>query len=161
MAGQDVSKSQKSPQPIDVFDAMRNEMNRLFDRFDSGFPSLPSLFGGSGAGGMALDLDVRDDGKTMVIEAELPGVAEKDVSVLVSNGVLTISGEKKNEREEKKDNYYLSERSYGSFRRSIRLPETIDETKIEAKFDKGVLHISAPKKPEAATAERKIEIRSA
>lgn len=163
MASQDVTKSsQKSSQPIDVFDAMRHEMNRLFDRFDQGFPSLPSLFGSGGSGGgFGLDLDVRDDGKSMVIEAELPGVAEKDVSVTLANGVLTISGEKKNEREEKKDNYYLSERSYGSFRRSVRLPDTIDESKIEAKFDKGVLHITAPKKPEAATAERKIDIRGA
>ena len=164
MAGNDVTKAspQKPAQTLDVFDTMRHEMNRLFDRFDQGWPSLPGLLGGGQKGGsMGLDLDVRDDGTSMVIEAELPGVDEKDVSVTLANGVLTISGEKKNEREEKKDDYYLSERSYGSFRRSIRLPDTVDETKVEAKFEKGVLHVTAPKKPEAAKAERRIEIKGA
>jgi HSP20 family protein len=61
--------------------------------------------------------------------------------------------------EEKSENYHLSERSYGSFARSLRLPETIDESKLEAKFDKGVLKITAAKKPEAVKAERKIEIK--
>lgn len=164
MAGSELSKAAqgKPAQSVDVFDTMRHEMNRLFDRFDQGWPSLPGLLGvGGKGGGMSLSLDVRDEPGAMVIEAELPGVDEKDVSVTLVNGVLTISGEKKSEREEKKDNYYLSERSFGSFRRSLRLPDTIDEAKVEAKFDKGVLHINAPKKPEAAKAERKIEIRGA
>lgn len=163
MAGSDIQKgSPQSPaQSVDVFDAMRSEMNRLFDRFDRGWPALPGIFGGGEAGAMSLSLDVRDSAKEVVIEAELPGVAEKDVSVTLSGGILTISGEKKSEREEKKDDYFVSERSFGSFRRSIRLPDGIDESKVEARFDKGVLHITAPKKPEAARAERKIEIRSA
>jgi len=75
--------------------------------------------------------------------------------------MMTIKGEKKSEREEKEENYYLAERSYGKFERSLSLPETIDEDKIEAKFDKGVLKITAPKKPEAIKAEKKIEIKKA
>jgi HSP20 family protein len=84
-----------------------------------------------------------------VVEAELPGVDEKDVSVTLANGVLTIKGEKKQETEEKGENYYRSERSFGSFERSIPLPDTIDDAKAEAKFDKGVLRVTAAKKPEA------------
>jgi HSP20 family protein len=105
------------------------------------------------------DLDVRENTNTITIEAELPGVDEKNVTVTVANGLLTIKGEKKQEKEEKSENYYLSERSYGAFERSLRLPDTIDEGKVEAKFDKGVLRITAAKKPEAVKAERRIEIK--
>jgi len=86
---------------------------------------------------------------------------EKDVSVTLANGVLTIKGEKKQGKEEKGESFYRSERSYGAFERSLRLPDTIDEAKIDAKFDKGVLTISAVKKPEAVRTERKIEIKKA
>ena len=73
--------------------------------------------------------------------------------------MLTIKGEKKLEKEEKGENYYVAERSFGSFERAIRLPDTVDEAKVEAKFDKGVLKVTATKKPEAVKAERKIEIK--
>jgi HSP20 family protein len=105
------------------------------------------------------ELDVRKTTKSIVIEAELPGVEEKDVSVRLAHGLLTIRGEKKHEREEKDESHYLAERSFGSFERSLRLPETIDEGKVEARFDKGVLKITAPKKPEAVKAERKIDVK--
>jgi HSP20 family protein len=79
--------------------------------------------------------------------------------VTLANGVLTIKGEKKREREEKDENYYLTERSFGRFERSLRLPDTIDSNRVEARFDKGVLRITAAKKPEAVKAERKIEVK--
>jgi HSP20 family protein len=145
--------------PRDVFAAMRDEMDRVFERFESGWPRLPTLFRRDGI--TVPQLDVRENTKSIVIEAELPGVEEKDVSVSLANGVLTIKGEKKHEKEEKGENYYLSERSFGSFERSIRLPDTIDDAKVEAKFDKGVLKVTAAKKPEAVKAERKIEIKKA
>ena len=107
------------------------------------------------------ELDVRENAKSMTIEVELPGVDEKDVSVTLANGLLTVKGEKKHEHEEKDESHYLSERSFGAFERCLRLPETIDENKLEARFDKGVLKIIAPKKPEAIKAERKIEIKKA
>jgi HSP20 family protein len=105
------------------------------------------------------ELDVRENAKSVVIEAELPGVEEKDVSVTLANGVLTIKGEKKDQREEKDETHYFSERSFGAFERSLQLPDTIDETEVEASFSKGVLTITAAKKPEAVKAGRKIEIR--
>ena len=75
--------------------------------------------------------------------------------------MLTIKCEKKQDKEEKSENYYLAERSYGAFERSLRLPDTIDEKKVEAKFDNGVLKVKAAKKPAAVKAERKIEIKKA
>ena len=107
------------------------------------------------------EVDVREDEKQVTIEVDLPGVDEKDVSVTMANGILTVKGEKKSEREEKEENYYLAERSYGKFERSLTLPETIDENQIEAQFDKGVLTIVAQKRPEAIKAEKKIEIKKA
>jgi HSP20 family protein len=145
--------------PRDVFSAMRDEMDRVFGRFERDWP-LPSLFGRTGRdAGMVPELDVRESASSIAIEAELPGVEEKDVSVTLANGVLTIKGEKKQEREEKGESYHLTERSFGSFQRSLRLPDTIDESKVEARFDKGVLKVTAAKKPEAVKAQRSIEIK--
>ena len=162
MAKTEITKSPESTpaRPGDIFSAMRDEMDRVFERFQHGWPRFPALFRRDGAITVP-ELDVRENTNAIVIEAELPGVDEKDVSVTLANGLLTIKGEKKHEKEEKGENYYVSERSFGSFERSIRLPDTIDEGKVEAKFDKGVLRVTAAKKPEAVKAERKIEIKKA
>jgi HSP20 family protein len=162
MAKTEITKSPETTpsRPRDIFSAMHDEMDRVFERFEHGWPRWPTLFRREGAITVP-ELDVRENTNAIVVEAELPGVDEKDVSVTVANGVLTIKGEKKLEKEEKGENYYLTERSFGSFERSIRLPDTIDEGKVEAKFDKGVLKVTAAKKPEAVKAERKIEIKKA
>lgn len=155
----DISKSrQPAPRSRGLFDEFRDEMNRVFERFEGGWPNWPLASARWPANVMVPDLDVHENDKSVTIDVDLPGVDEKDVSVTFNNGYLTIKGEKKTEHEEKKENYYLAERSFGSFERSLRLPDTLDDTKIEAKFDKGVLKISAPKRPEAQKAERKIEI---
>lgn len=93
------------------------------------------------------------------IEAELPGVDEKDVTVTFANGALIIRGEKKQSKEETKADYYLAERSYGAFERVLRLPEGVDDATIEAQFDNGVLKVKAAKKLVAMKSERKIEIK--
>ncbi len=108
--------------------------------------------------GMSFDLDVRENDHELVFEAELPGMDEKDVQVSVRNGMLFLKNEKKSERDEKKDTYHLVERSYGSFERSFRLPEAADQENITADFDKGVLRVVVPKRPEAAKAEKTIPI---
>jgi HSP20 family protein len=162
MATTDVTKTQQPTQhrPADVFGAMRDEMDRMFDRFEHGWPRWPAtLFRASGRELMVPELDVHENDKQFTIEVDLPGVDEKDVSVTLAHGLLTIKGDKKLEREEKKENYYMAERSYGSFQRILRLPETVDDTKLDARFEKGVLKIAAQKKPEAIRAERKIEIK--
>jgi HSP20 family protein len=159
MAKTDIAKSPERPvtRPRDIFSAMRDDMDRLFERFEHGWPRWPVSFGREQRLTVP-ELDVRESADSITVEAELPGVDEKDVSVTLANGVLTIKGEKKQEKDEKTENYHVTERSFGSFERSILLPDTIDESKVQAKFDKGVLTVSAAKKPEAVKAERKIAI---
>ena len=163
MAKTEITKSPETSvsRPRDLFTAMRDEMDRVFEQFERGFPRWPSAFrrGNGDVAVMVPEFDVRENNNAITLEAELPGVDEKDVSVTMANGILTIKGEKKQQKEEKAENYHLAERSYGAFERSLRLPDTIDETKVEAKFDKGVLKVTATKKPEAVKAERKIEIK--
>ena len=152
---------------------LRSEVDRLFDDFVRGWPSLMSFpsrlfdfdpFGRAAAplavtfGALAPKVDVAETEDGYQIEAELPGLDEKDVSVTLSDDVLTIKGEKKAAREEKKKDYYLSERSYGTMERSFRLPEGVDADKITAEFKKGVLSIALPKSREAKAKERKIAI---
>lgn len=163
MANIEPAKSNTRPpaRPRDLLGSLRDEMDRVFERFDHGWPALPGIFARGTSAALTPHFDVRDDGKAITVEAELPGVEEKDVKVTLADGVLTIKGEKKHEREEKKDNYYLAERSFGTFERSLRMPDGVDEAKVEAHFDKGVLRIVAPKKPEAVKSERQIEIKKA
>jgi HSP20 family protein len=158
-----VSKPAPAPQRRvpDVFDALHSEMDRLFRSFERSWPQWTSLARGGGADAMLPSIDVHENTNSVTIEADLPGLDEKDVSVTFANGVLTIKGERKSEHEEKDENYYLSERSFGSFARSVRLPESVDENKIEARFENGVLKVVAAKKPEAAKAEKKIEVKKA
>lgn len=149
------------------FLALRSQMDRLFDDFMSDW-RMPSLAGGflgrdfpsmpAAQGLVQVKFDVSETDEAVEITAELPGMAEDDVELTLANGVLTISGEKKAEEEKKERNYYMSERSYGSFSRSLRLPETVDSEAITARFDKGVLHVMMPKVEEARSAKRRIEI---
>jgi len=91
----------------------------------------------------------------------LPGIDEKDIEVKVANGILSIKGEKQEEKEEKKKDYYLRERNFGSFERSFQVPDGVDTDKIEASFKKGVLTVTLPKKPEAQIAAKKIDVKVA
>jgi HSP20 family protein len=103
-------------------------------------------------------IDVTENEATIRIDAELPGMKEEDVDVSLREGVLTIQGEKKSERDETKDDVHVTERSFGRFQRSFRVPDTIDQDAIEAKMENGVLHITLPKRPEAVQPEKKIPI---
>ncbi len=94
------------------------------------------------------------------IQVELPGVAEKDVDVSIENNTLTIKGEKRSEREEKDKNYYFSERRYGAFERSFRLPEDVKETDIKATYKDGVLRLLLPKSEAKKPVGRKIEVKA-
>ncbi len=154
-------KKDIAPRYSDPFSALRAEMDSLFDSFLGGLPAFPRMFGTSGDRGFALTphMDVRETDKEIVVEAELPGIDEKDVSLSLQDGVLTIRGEKKHEHEEEKENYRVSERRYGSFQRAMRLPDTVDENKVEASFNNGVLTVSLPKRPEAIGKQRTIPIK--
>jgi HSP20 family protein len=90
----------------------------------------------------------------VVVSAELPGMDDKEIDLSLSHGVLTISGEKKQEKEQKGRNYYHMERSYGSFQRSVSLPAGVDTSKAEAVFKKGVLTVTVPKTGGAKAGKR-------
>ena len=134
------------------------EVEKVFDDFSRRSPFQGLGFGPAVA---APKLDVSETKDAIEIAAELPGVDEKDVELTVADGVLTIRGEKKTERDEtdKDKNWHVVERSYGSFTRSIALPFDPDMDKVNAKFDNGVLRIRLPKPPEAAKKQQKIEIK--
>jgi HSP20 family protein len=104
-------------------------------------------------------VDVSETDKEITVKAELPGIEAKDVDITLDAGLLTIRGEKKFEAEEKKENYHRIERSYGSFSRSIALPAEVDESKVKARFDKGVLSVTV-QKSKAAKPAKKIPIQS-
>lgn len=168
------SENKTAPTPAlgpgaDVWQSFRNDMQRLFDQFwGRGFlPSLPRAFDVEPLGRRWLSgafatpaVDFAEDDKAYHITAELPGMSEKDIDVTVSGDTLTIKGEKRDEKEEKAKNYYLSERSYGSFQRSFTLPEGVDRDKVEAAFAAGVLTLTLPKTPEAVKQQKKIEIKA-
>ncbi len=147
----------------DPFAALRAEMDHLFDHFSIGrFPSLPRLTEPTGSGGtMIPSIDVHENNKEIVVEVELPGIDEKDVSVTLHDSVLTVKGEKKFEQKKDEQDYHTMERRYGSFTRAVCLPDTADEDNVSADFKKGILTVTIAKKPGSEPKERQIEIRSA
>ncbi|HIP77382.1 MAG TPA: Hsp20/alpha crystallin family protein [Kiloniellaceae bacterium] len=137
---------------------LHREVDRVFDDFWRGF-GRPSLFAGNSEA-MSFDIrvDTSEDDKAYHVTAELPGMTEKDVEVTFADNRLTISGEKKEEREVKEENYHRRERSFGSFRRSFTLPGDIDEAKIAATFKDGVMSVDLPKTKTAQKKAKKITI---
>jgi len=156
------------PTGFDSLTGLKDEMNHLFDEFFTGFerrtPRMlrsyePGWLLGGRRGELTPAVDVAEDEKAVTLTAELPGLKDEDVEVVLRDDMLTVKGEKKSEREEKKENYHLTERRYGAFERTFRLPETADADKIKAAFDDGVLTVTVPKKAEAKVkAEKKIKI---
>jgi HSP20 family protein len=129
--------------PTREVDTLQSEVNRLFDTF----------FGGGPGDGGAMRrwvpaMDLLETDNHLVLRADLPGLDREDVNVEIKDGVLTVSGERKAEREERGKDFYRAERAFGSFSRSLSLPENVDADKISAEFDKGVLEIRIPKPEE-------------
>src|ERR1700760_566153 len=137
----------------DPFAQLQRRMNSVFEDF---FGCSSSDLWGDATVEFLPRVDVTETGKEVRITAELPGLDEKDVEVTMTSNMLTIKGEKKVEKEE--GDYYYSERHYGHFERTIALPQGIDTDNAEAKFKKGVLKVTIPKKPEAQSSRRKIEL---
>jgi HSP20 family protein len=147
------------------FEGLRQEIDRLFDDFGR-WPFGRSLFAGRPLLRREMTwptmpaVDVIENEKAYGITADLPGMDEKNIEVNVADGVMTIKGEKQEEKEEKKKDYHLQERSFGSFQRSFELPDGVDADKIEASFKKGVLTVTLPKKPAAQKPAKKIEVKA-
>jgi len=148
--------------PIEQF---HHEIDRLFERAFRGFGfgrlgfDRPTFSGMTDVIKPTLDLGATD--KAYTVTVEIPGVDEKDVKLEIANDTLTISGEKKQETEEKEKNYYRLERSYGSFQRVLSLPEDIDQDGVKASFKRGVLTVTMPRKALPKSDVRQITINTA
>jgi HSP20 family protein len=136
------------------FERMRREMDRLWDSFFERRPTTRAREEGE----WLPSIDVSETKGELVVKAELPGIEPKDMNISLNEGVLTIKGEKKQEKEEKEEGYHLVERSYGSFTRSIRLPREVQGEKINASYKDGVLKITLLKTEEAKKKEIKIKV---
>jgi len=134
---------------------IREEMNRLFDDFFSGWPERRK---GLLEGEWAPTIDVAETENDIVVTAELPGVEQDGVDITITDDILTLKGEKKEEREVKKENYHRIERSYGSFQRSVNLPTGVQSDKAKASYKDGVLKITVPKAEEAKPKQIKINV---
>jgi len=130
--------------PLAGFGSLRKEMDRLLERFgDWESPGLPAM------GNWSPSLDVSETKDGFVVKVEIPGMEPGDIHVGLDNQVLTVKGEKKQEKEEKDEQYYRMERSYGAFARTVRLPASVDGSKVNAGFKNGVLTVTLPKAPGA------------
>lgn len=142
-------------QLIEPFSRLRGEIDRLFDDFPF---RLPAPRFGAALAMTVPALEMTESKKAYKVTAELPGIDAKDVEISVEDGMLRIAGEKKTEREEDEKGYRISERSYGSFERLVRLPAAAQPDKIKAKCRNGVLTVTIPKDGEAAARVRKIAV---
>lgn len=143
----------------DPFLSLHREVNRLFDDVFRGFgSSLPSLSGANGFGSGWPSVEISDNDKEIKVTAEVPGLEEKDIEVLLNDGVLTLKGEKQSETESKDRQF--SERFYGRFERRIPLGVEVEEDNIDAGFKNGVLTVTLPKTEKAQSQVKRIAIRS-
>jgi HSP20 family protein len=133
-------------EPAGGISQLRREMDRLFEDFFAPQAWWGGRLGRLWEGEWSPAVDVAETPEQITVKAELPGIDSKEIDISLTGDILTIKGEKKSEREEKKENYHMVERSYGSFSRSLALPAAVNAEKIEAKFEKGVLTVTCPKK---------------
>jgi len=158
------------PHGWEPFESLRKEVDHLFEDFDFGFRratprrrmfDFEPFWRRETGWGAVPAVDVAEKERAYEITAELPGLDDKDIEVNFADGMLTIKGEKKEETEEKKKDFYLAERRYGSFERTFPVPEGIDADKIDATFNKGVLTVTLPKTAEAMHPQKKISVKAA
>lgn len=164
----EVKRNGSAPAVVpDTWQAFRAEMDNLFERFGFGMRPFRNLWNFEPLPSPRMSLEMPSPAVDIVEEpagyrmtAELPGMTDKDIDLVVSGDTVTLKGEKKQETERNDKNYTLSERSYGSFLRSFYLPEGVDRDKISAEFSKGILTVTLPKAPGAVAETKKIEVKS-
>jgi HSP20 family protein len=139
----------------DPFFQLQRELSRAVDDVFRGASGMRAPFGG----GFAPSLDVKETAEGLELAAELPGVAENDIELSLDGDMLTLRGEKKEEKKTEQRGMHVQERSYGSFQRSLRLPFAPEPGKVTASFDKGVLHVTLPKPAQAQAKENRIPIK--
>lgn len=139
--------------PAPGLSTLRKEMDRMFHRFwDDDGVDLPAMRD------WAPSVDFSENNDAYLARVEIPGLEPKDVQVLLQDNVLTVKGEKKEEQTQNDERFYRTERSYGAFSRSIRLPSAVDGAKVNAVFHNGVLTVTVPKGPEAKAATIPIKV---
>jgi HSP20 family protein len=143
----------------DMFSDLQRQIDRVFQDFGRGTPVAG--FGDFGRNAMAMKVNIAEQDGAIEVTADMPGVAAEDIDVQLKEGVLTIRGEKKSEKDDKQKNYHVMERSYGMFERSLMLPADVDGDKVEAAFDKGVLRVTLPKLPAEKSKTQKITVKPA
>ena len=133
-----------TPKPSTGLMTLRQEVDRLFDRF---FEPWRGQEEAPATGEWAPNLDVSETKDALIVKADVPGMEAKDIQVSLQEQMLTIKGEKQQEKDEKDENFHRVERSYGAFMRAVRLPVPVDAGKVAASFKNGVLTITLPKTP--------------
>ena len=148
------AKSRELSTPDTPFSWLRNEVERLFNDVQPG----RSIFNFGAQLAPLPAIELADKGKEYQLTAEVPGLTEDDIEITVAEGVLTLSGEKREEADREEEGIAISERRYGSFSRQLRLPADVDPDKISAEIKKGVLTLTMAKDEAAAARARKIAI---
>ena len=165
----------KAAETVTPLASLREEVDSLFDRFSEDWPHLPNLFGKGWSYPVAdlerrfnmskLELtprvDVSESDQKYSIEMELPGMTAENIDITTGDDSLTVKGHKQDEHEEKNKNYHVKERSFGSFQRSFRIPNGVDQSKIEATYANGVLDIALPKTEDIETKKRSVKVKTA
>jgi HSP20 family protein len=139
--------------PFRELTTLREEMDRLWNRFFGEREALEPF-----RGEWVPSLDVSETKDNVLVKAEIPGMDPKEIDISYAEGILTVRGERKQEKEEKDENYHMIERRYGSFSRSVRLPHEVKSDRIKANYKDGVLRITLPKSEEAKKKEVKIRV---
>ncbi|MDB5077359.1 MAG: Heat shock protein Hsp20 [Chloroflexi bacterium] len=147
--------------PSEIFDDMQQQMMRLWNQFTPvGWPPSRALRQAQQVGALwTPTVDVYDEGNELVVKAELPGVKKEDIDIALEEGNLVIRGQRSSEREVRTEQYYRSERSFGSFYRRIPVPEGVQPDQIKANFNDGVLEVRLPKPQESEAKRLKIEVK--
>jgi HSP20 family protein len=159
MSRKDTNIARTGADPFALLRQMTSELDHVFDRPFWTFRN-PLRAAGQRAAGWSPEIDVFEKDGRLVTKVDLPGLKKEDVKVEVEDGYLTISGERKSETEETKDNVYRSEREYGSFYRSVPMPEGANVEDVEATFADGVLEVSVPLAKKAVAAPRRVEVQA-
>jgi len=161
-AGKPMPFAREEKQILSPLQQLHSEMDRIFDQTFKGFGLAQFGFGKASAAELfkpTLDLSASE--KQYTVSVEVPGVDEKDIQLEIVDDTLVIKGEKKQETESKDNSFYRIERSYGSFRRVLSLPEDADRENVSAAFKKGVLTVTIPRKPSQKAEVKRVEIKSA
>jgi len=146
-------QSPELSRPFDRLSSLRDEIDRLFDLSTPSLTRDAALFSG-----WAPAIDVHQDKDHVFVKCELPGMKKEDIDISLHNGTLTVSGERKNETEQKEGEWFRSERFFGKFQRSVTLPTDVDSANVKAAYKDGILTVTLPKAEEAKPKQIEVQV---